>query len=185
MVHKTSFVVVFILAVLLGIQVVSACHLALDDYYWNSVCSVSVSAGTWAWDFGGCATGFNPATSLYLKTTSCTAKTDVVVKSLTNGDPCQMKWGWFCDNSKQGRWDASESKCVTDCAGARENSAYQCVGSDGSSVADNECESGCAADAVCDEISPGTTFSDTCSATTLEVNKQCISNSCLYYSDKY
>ncbi len=89
-----------------------------------------------------------------------------------NGQECVRENGflgtWGCTDTKWGKWDASDNKCVV-CDGKKESGYFNC---NGDYSGDGACESACGADSQCDELGP-ISFIDICTSSYLEVNREC------------
>jgi len=74
------------------------------------------------------------------------------INNCDNGDTCKVRWGRTCpdESTFQGKWDASEGKCVA-CSGNKQIKAVKCGEDDDYS---ERCESACGASDNCDEKQP-------------------------------
>jgi hypothetical protein len=138
-----------------------------------------ISAYDFQADLGGCVMAYS-AGQYYSGACISTIAGSICVCSLkeakwyssptSDGQICKERCGWLCENVHEGKWDASDSKCI-DCDGRIDKSDYKC-------------ESACGASKECDEQTPGTSLPPQCTSTVLEVNRQCDS-SCIYSSTRY
>ena len=158
------------LGFLLSLPLGYSCHLESGTYYSSCTDNIqcdeasdcgsgAVSAYDWARDWGGCDMGcaagkyYDPAcvyVEWYPDYCSCGSKEAKWTKSCSNGATCKVKWGLACEGEFEGKWDASEGKCV-ECGGKVQVKAVKCGQSDDTT---QRCESACGADSACDEKNP-------------------------------
>ncbi|MEM5829845.1 MAG: hypothetical protein QXU15_03810, partial [Candidatus Aenigmatarchaeota archaeon] len=196
---KLGFVAIVIFAFIFLVESVKACYLSNPSTFYqfcygNTYCendsdcgAGSVEASDWGVDLGGCDMGCE-AGQLYSPTCtstgcSCGLPEAKWKKTCYNGETCKVRWNWDCSGTFEGKWDASEGKCVQ-CNEQAQIKAMKC----GEEIEEsNRCESACGADEECDEISPlhSPSLPDFCGGSTLEVNRKCATWDCKYSSDKY
>jgi len=144
MVHKKLLELLVNLAIaflVLSVSISESCHLSQGTFYNRCLSGINCTSGIdcvsepvvvydWMWDLGGCdlgcaagqlydvydANSVQCTGSIYGKTCQCYVKEAKWKKSCSNGDTCKLKWNPLCDGEFEGKWDASEGKCVK-CSG--------------------------------------------------------------------
>ncbi len=179
MVHKKLLELLVNLAIaflVLSVSISESCHLSQGTFYNRCLSGINCTSGIdcvsepvvvydWMWDLGGCdlgcaagqlydvydANSVQCTGSIYGKTCQCYVKEAKWKKSCSNKDICKLRWNPLCDGEFEGKWDASEGKCVK-CSGKKQVEAHAC-GYEDHNV---KCESACGAANKCDEKAPET-----------------------------
>ena len=99
----------------------------------------------------------------------------------SDGQICKVRDGVFCSVIGEGRWDDSSDRCVV-CDGPKKVKGIYCSGV--YNITGQPCESACGANSQCDDRLAGSSLSDECTSSKLEVNRYCNSN-CEYSSTVY
>jgi len=139
------------------INIAKACVLQPGTYYTDSSCTSPITAYDWKTSLGGCAEGVyaGPLYEYSCGVFGCYCSESETKWNLYpgyNGQICKVRWGITCGlvdgDVFEGRYDASEGKCV-ECYDKIQIKAVKCgIPEDDS----KKCESACGAEEFCDEI---------------------------------
>jgi len=136
------------------IQTVKSCHLGCGTFYLycSPTCGgtsvPSITACDWSIDLGGCEMGIYAGQLYSSPCGNCKAEAKWFKPPGDNGAICKVRWGMACEGSFEGKYDASEGKCV-ECNGKIQVKAVKCGVPDDTTA---KCESACGAEDFCDEV---------------------------------